>query len=160
MRLKACVLAVLLPLPLSAEIVRPTAQAVRYTEGKTVTFRFPGWDPTDPIPAGCYASDCVIVQRFEAPFGRTVKIRRIGSFFGVDQGNTGEYHIEVLAEDGTRLYMRSPHKEAGFDHYDAWGDPWYFDSFKTKALVIHLRIQNAHPTVRGRVHFELVVLVE
>jgi hypothetical protein len=159
--MKKLALLVLLVAPTAAaQIILPTGTAEVTRSGRSVTVRFQGWGPTDPMPPACYAASCVVVQAFDADFGRNLKIQRITSFYGVDQGNTFESHVEVHAEDGTRLYMRSPHKEIDRDHYDAWGYPWAFDNFKTRRLVVHLRAQNAHPTVRGRVHYELVLLVE
>ena len=143
----------------NAEIVRPPANAVRNTEGKSVTFDFPGWSPTGYIPAACYSSDCVIVQRFEAPFGRSVKIKSISAFVGFDQNNSFEAAIDVVSDDGTRLFQRSVHKEGTGDYYDAWTSRDY-DNFKARSLTVFLRAQNSSPTAAGRVHFSLVVLVD
>jgi hypothetical protein len=73
------------------------------------------------------------------------KYTRIQNFLGVDQGNHGEFAIDVFADDGSRLYQRSMHKETT-SNYEAWDRAPLTGDVRVRRLTIQL---HGHLTGQG-----------
>lgn len=115
--------------------------------GRSVTISF------DPMPLAS-PPDYIWEDTFTVKTGLK-QIRRVWSFLGVDQGNVGEFAIDVTSDDGTRLYQRSVHKESPTAHYDAWEVRDTNPNVVPVKLTVHLLV---HFTGKpGRAHFELVL---
>lgn len=111
----------------------------------SITISFPTISlPPDKVIEGTFEVE------FGPAFGNGVHVTRIWSFIGVDQGDLGEFSVDVSAPE--RVYQRSMHKET-LSNYEAWE---YLDvNFTTKKLSIHVL---GHMTGKpGNLQIELIL---
>lgn len=133
----------------------PTPIPVSYPEWKT--------EAVPPIESARSITVSLPVQHMDAghidlrdyvfSFSEPKHITRIWSFIGVDQGDIGEFAIDLSSHG--RIYLRSLHKET-IGIYDAWD---FVDVNLT--LENFTLITTAHATGNsGNIQFELVFEVE
>ena len=101
------------------------------------------------FPVQALPQDQIIEGTFQVAVG-AAQIRRVWSFLGVDQGNLGEFAIDVT-EGADPVYQRSYHKEC-LAAYDAWDSKDLSFTTSTTLTVHVLGHCTGHP---GRVQFEL-----
>ncbi len=117
-------------------------------QSRTITVQI----PVQPTTAG------VIDERMFVVSLPSVIVIGIRSFIGVDQGNNGEYALDVTSFDG-RLYNRSMHKEAQFTYYEAWDRLFFQTTWHPTTIFIHTFAHQTLPGT-GNVQFEIVLETE
>jgi hypothetical protein len=109
---------------------------------------------TVPIPVQSTRAG-VIDERMYVVSLPSAVVTGIRTFLGVDQGNNGEYAIDVTCFDG-RLYNRSMHKEAQLTYYDAWDRIFFQTTWNPRTIFIHTVAHQTLPAT-GNVQFEIVL---
>jgi len=119
---------------------------------RSVTIQF----PVKHLARGADEQSSIWQAEIPITLEEDVKIDRVWAFLGVDQGNAGEFAIDLHVE-GLRVYQQSLHKEATHGIYDAWDykDVKPITVPRGTGLSIHLL---GHPTGSdGNVQFEFIL---